>query len=97
MIIKFTVSQEDIDLGLPMACTSQHCPVARALRPLLKEGCFLTLGVTNFTFGRSSGVLPYELCVYIRRILHNPSLVKPETFTIDIPNDYLRPEATEGH
>lgn len=90
MVITFNVTQEHIHLGMPTRCKPRHCPVARALNPLLKEGSSLDVGLQDFLINNTYfGELSPELIAFIDNILGAGGPVKPSTFSIDIPERYL--------
>jgi len=93
MIVTIKVTQECIDKGKRTNC--EKCPVALAVRPLIKAPYFATVGGAsvnirlNATEVEKSISLPYEAACFINDFDAMNKVPKPFEFQIDIPVQYL--------
>lgn len=107
MMITVNVTQEDIDAG--WAGGANSCPIARALSGIIRKPFDVgERAIYNNEIGANPTIanLPEEAKVFsstqftITRLAHGrglvPIMLRPFSFSIDIPPQYLRPEIVKS-
>lgn len=90
--IRVDVTQEDIFNGVK--CSSSRCPVAQALKKIVKPEFYFSVGISNFTLMSTSpfkilaeGVVSSETKDFIKDF-DRGFKVKPFSFDLTIPEKY---------
>lgn len=88
MIVQVEVTQDKINLG--DRGSSNTCPIAMAIHPLLSTGNFSVYGRVLEIRPGFRCFLPREAASFILSFDEGRGTLSPFTFPIDIPEKYLR-------